>query len=324
MKANFKLVPFQSIVPALTTSTPTPGPKPTPGPTPTPRPTPGPKPTPTPKPAPSADASCASTTLPGPLKTYPDATTTGVPAGTSLTSVNGDYHTQSNGEVVSQRDVSGTLFVDHDDVKIKCTHIGEMVEVNGGNTGMQMWLSTVGNPTGAGGPAGVRNSDFTLRRVEILGTTDGMRIYGNVDVQDSYIHDLYSKPSSSQSSGWTHNDGAQISGGDNTTIKHNTFDCWSFREGQSAGVNLNKTNGDGYMTSCFMIVPGSEKVTAVIDDNIIRGRASKYLHINSNAKVQVTNNKFGRENRDYPNLCSCSSSATWSGNTFLDNGEAAE
>jgi 3-phytase len=329
--SNYKFVDPATILGATTTPAPT-TPEPTPAPT-TPAPTtPAPTPAPevTPAPAASSAASCAPTTLPGPLADYPSAKTTGVPAGTSLTRVNGDYHTKAAGEVVDRKEITGRLYVDHANVKVKCSRILDGVQVgSSSNTSrnLQMWLSTVGDPKGIRAGSAVRYGGFTLRRVNILGTFDGMRVYGNVDVRDTYIHDLYRTTDTTQSNGMTHNDGVQISGGSNNVFKHNTFDMWSFTDGEQAGAHTGKSgygDGKGYLTSAFMVVPGSTKVSAVIEDNVIRGRASKYIHANANASLQIVNNKMGRDNRDYPMLFAVSSSpSTVKGNVFLDNGAAA-
>ena len=60
------------------------------------------------------------------------------------------------------------------------------------------------------------------------------------------------------------------------------------------------------MTSAFMISAEAWTVTDVlIEDNLIRGRTSKYIHIpGAGANIRLVNNKMGRENRDYPRMFS--------------------
>lgn len=80
---------------------------------------------------------------------------------------------------------------------------------------------------------GVRGSNFTLRRVEISGTVDGVHIHGtarwddpmagNVAVVDSWIHDLTHFAVPGQPEG-THNDGVQVIGGQNIHIRGNVID----------------------------------------------------------------------------------------------------
>ncbi len=74
---------------------------------------------------------------------------------------------------------------------------------------------------------GVRGSNFTLRRVEITSTVDGVHIHGttnrtdpnagHVTIADSWIHDLIHYDDNSHTDG-THNDAVQIVGGSGITI----------------------------------------------------------------------------------------------------------
>jgi hypothetical protein len=247
---------------------------------------------------------CTSDSLPPPLESYPDGSTTGVPEGTPLTRIDGDYRTQGYGQVIDRLDITGRLFVDHDNVKVKCTRVWRMTTNDG--AGLQMWLSTLGDPRGVPEGSALKSSDYTLRRVEIVGTIDGLKAEGNVDVRDSYIHDLYRTDDATQDSGTTHNDGVQIGRGADMVFKHNTLHMWSFADGERAGTHLFKApygDGEGYMTSAFLINEAQGPITRVlIEDNLIRGRTSKYIHAISGTRVRIINNKIGRENRDYPNV----------------------
>jgi len=267
---------------------------------------------------------CESNRLPKSLEQHPDATTAGVPEGTKLTTVDGDFHTKTDGQVIDRLEITGELFIHHDDVKVKCTRVWEMTTNEGDN--LKMWLSTLGDPEGVDNGSALKKSDYTLRRVEIMGTYDGLKAEGDVDVRDSYIHDLYRTKDDNQDNGWTHNDGVQIDRGSDMVFKHNTFDMWSFTDGESAGEHLFKTpfgNGDGYTTSAFMIT--AKKVDdVVIEDNLIRGRTSRAVHV-TRAKngVEVIGNIVGREGRDYPEAFAVTAGTEVEDNVF-DNGEPAE
>ena len=272
----------------------------------------------------SGGVNCDSDRLPESLEQYPDASTAGVPEGTELTVVDGDYHTETDGEIIDRLEIKGELFIDHDDVKVKCTRVWEMTTNEGDN--LKMWLSTLGDPEGVDNGSALKKSDYTLRRVEIMGTYDGLKAEGDVDVRDSYIHDLYRTKDDSQDNGWTHNDGVQIDRGSDMTFKNNTFDMWSFTDGERAGEHLFKTpygNGDGYTTSAFMIT-GKKVDDVLIEDNLIRGRTSRAVHV-TRAKdgVEVIGNTVGREGRDYPEAFSVTAGTEVEDNVF-DNGEPAE
>lgn len=157
---------------------------------------------------------------------WPDASTTGVPAGTSLTPVSGNFETSSNGEIVEDLDVSdGAIVVQHTDILVRrcrvtitppgftffivenaATDAGtttvEDVELNGGG---------VGGPGGAGGAC-------VVRRCNIHNTENAFHILPNTTIEDSYIHDLiWEEPA--------HADGAETSPDvANVTITGNNFD----------------------------------------------------------------------------------------------------
>jgi hypothetical protein len=273
---------------------------------------------------------CAADHLPGSLRAWPDAATTGVPAGTPLRTVTGDYHTKEDGEVVDRLDITGRLYVDHDDVKVKCTRVRRLTTNNG--TGLQMWLSTLGDPRGAHEGSALKWSDYTLRRVDIMGTTDGLKAEGDVDVRDSYIHDMFRTADSSQPSGITHNDGVQIGRGSDMVFKHNTFHSWSFTDGERAGANLLEPSfgdGAGYMTSALLIAADRGPVRNVlIQGNLMRGRTSKPVivierHGYEVTRLRILDNVMGRENRDFPKLFAVDEDATVKRNVFLD-GTAVE
>lgn len=87
---------------------------------------------------------------------------------------------------------------------------------------------------------GVRGSNFTLRRVEITKTVDGVFINGttsrtdpnagNVTIENSWIHDLPHYDDNSHSDG-THNDGVQIIGGHNIRISGSRIDGTIYNAG---------------------------------------------------------------------------------------------
>src|SRR6266481_5394553 len=57
--------------------------------------------------------------IPPSISGWPDATNTGIPAGTTLTPFSGSFTTTSNGQIVDSLDVSGDIFVHHSDVIVR-------------------------------------------------------------------------------------------------------------------------------------------------------------------------------------------------------------
>ena len=228
-----------------------------------------------------SDALCARTTLPPPLTTIPGPATTGYPAGALKGQIIGDYTTKRDGEVISNVRVTGVINVAHDNVTIKCSHITKMIEVKGGAKDARVWLTTIGVAgKNVGGPAGIRNSDFTARRVEITGTTDGIRTTGpNVDFRDGLIWGLYDD-------GPAHNDAAQIStGSSNIVFARNRVDSTSTGPGA------------GWQTSGMILF--NEGAPVAIVGNLFTGKASTHINaVKSGKATRIVNNVFAQTTRD--------------------------
>ncbi|HEX5017080.1 MAG TPA: hypothetical protein VFX15_05795 [Actinomycetes bacterium] len=263
---------------------------------------------------------CQRKTLPGPLQERPRAHNTGVPPRADLRVVDGNYHTRRAGQVVSNLLIKGDLFIDHNRVKVRCTRVKGMTTNNG--TGLRMWSSSLGVRSGIREGSALKWRDYTLRRVDIFGTFDGLKAEGNVDVRDSYIHDLFRTTDETQDNGWTHNDAVQIGRGSNMKFVHNTIFAWSFGRGERAGEHLLKSpygNGEGYMTSAFMITDGLGPVRDVlIKRNLIRGRTSKHIYVLRSVRdVEIRHNRFGRENREFPKIMAVNRYTTVAQNSLI-------
>ncbi len=154
------------------------------------------------------------------LPDYPDASCTGVPAGTSLTVVNGDMTISTAGTVIEGKDIRGCVEVTAPGVIIRKSKIVSdcfyVVKSHGvGGTWLLIEDSEISCDDNSG--TGVGDSYITIRRANIHGCENGLDVDGNFDIQDSYIHDLYNGPGA-------HSDGIQTNnGGSNITIKHNTI-----------------------------------------------------------------------------------------------------
>jgi hypothetical protein len=169
---------------------------------------------------------------PAAAATQPDATNTGVPAGTTLRVVNGDYKITAPG-TYSTLDIHGFVTVQANNVTITNSVVrgrsttNEVGLINNifGNTGLIVKYTTLVPTYPAPGIDGVKGWNYTLDHVNIRGTTDGAKIYGNnVVIKYSYIHDLkYFTSDPSQGGKPTHNDGVQVLGGRYITITTNTI-----------------------------------------------------------------------------------------------------
>jgi hypothetical protein len=162
----------------------------------------------------------ATTPVPSPGG-FPNASTTGVPAGVFL-QASGSLVVGAAGTVISGLDISGGVQVNASNVTIKNSRIHtngwvgiriksgltgvviQDVEVNGSGT------SGTSNSNGVWGPANVY-------RANIYGFENPLVPESGSVLQDNYIHDLGAP-------GSPHYDGIQIDGGiSNVTIRHNTI-----------------------------------------------------------------------------------------------------
>lgn len=164
-----------------------------PDPEPTPDPEPEPEPEPEPTPTPTA---------------WPNASTTGRRSTAPLTKRSG-YTVRTAGTVIEDQEISGTLIIDAANVVVRnCVVRASFfgIETTRNGRGLIVEDCTI---IGGGdcGIAVTQSSDATVRRCNISGGFDGMKVGGaNVTVERNYIHDLASSRDA-------HNDGIQCMGG---------------------------------------------------------------------------------------------------------------
>src|SRR5262249_28655261 len=133
-----------------------------------------------------------------PSSGFPDASTTGVPAGKTLTSVNGNFTTTSAGQVIDGLNVHGTIIVDDPGVIIRNCQAEFIIitasnvtiedsDVVGNNLGgTAIWMNTLGT-----GPNYGSVSNVTIQRCDISGAENGIWLDGNgCLIKDNYIHGL--------------------------------------------------------------------------------------------------------------------------------------
>jgi hypothetical protein len=168
-----------------------------------PGPTPPPTPPTEPDPTPGNPSSGSG---------FPDASTTGVPDGTALTSVNGNFHSSYAGQIIDAHDVEGTIIVDHEGVIIRNSK-AQYIYVNADNATIED-TTVVGHNMGGSG-INLLADNATVQRVDISGVDNGIWLEGSGSVvTDNYIHNVG-------------NNGLTIPGGpgaSNNQITHNNFD----------------------------------------------------------------------------------------------------
>lgn len=227
-----------------TDETPTPGSQTTDPTQPTPSPTPANTSASTPgstnsSPAPTAPVPAAQTPsdpTPTPpvtceLPKYPNPSCTGVPTGTVLTTINGDYTANTPGEVVNAKRITGNLYIGAEGITVTNSQIDGTIYNNQALDHFSFTVTdtTIGPETGCIGQPGINDSRYTARRVEVRGHDDGFRVGtpGDVAIYDSYAKLCYLTPDVAPPDG-SHSDGVQAycPGGicSGLIVDHNTFD----------------------------------------------------------------------------------------------------
>ena len=288
--------------PPTTTPTPSATPTPSPGPvapTPTPPPPPSatapPKPptTPTPTPSPSSAPPTIPPTTPpatgsGSGAGFPNASTTGVPAGVKLTRYDGDIVITKPNTVIDGLEVHGTITVNAPGAVIKNSKIvGGSTPASTGlvnNVVSGASFTIKDSELVAATPStlwnGVFGSNFTAERVNVHGVVDPMRVLGgNVVIRDSWLHDTtYSKTDPLRNGTPTHDDTIQIQAGSGILIEGNRLE-----DAHNAGVMISQDASRSTLSDI------------VIRDNYLQGGACT-INIAATPKTirpQVTANVFG-------------------------------
>ncbi len=166
----------------------------------------------------------------------PGPTNTGVPAGTMLTA-SGSITVMTDGAVVENLDIDGTVTVLADNVTIRKVRItsGDYYPIryfDNNNVGLLVEDTEIVGTSGDA-TAAISFDHYTARRLNIHGTADGLKADSHALIQDCWIHDLSNGPGE-------HNDGVQSTGGVGTQIIHND---------SSGASNANVQAGDDFGTA---------------------------------------------------------------------------
>ena len=172
----------------------------------------------------------------------PTASNTGA-QGAKLTVVNGDQTYSQDNQVISNVDIHGKVTIKGKNITLKSAIVrgpnssncanGAVIEVQGTGAVIQDTEVVPSHPNAC--LDGVWASNATLTRVNIHGSVDGVKAESATTIQDSYIHDLsWFASDPNQGGGSTHNDGVQTLKGSNITLKHNTIDLSTTKDGNAA------------------------------------------------------------------------------------------
>src|SRR5262249_15692420 len=138
-------------------------------------------------------------TTPSPTQTqsgFPGASSTGIPAGVTLTAKTGDITISTDGTVISGLDLTGCIVNNAANVTIKNSRIrcqGAYAIFNdyrlASNSGLEVFDSEI-DCAGQGGSTGISGHTMTVTRVNIHSCENGLDMQDHSALLDSYIHDL--------------------------------------------------------------------------------------------------------------------------------------
>ncbi|MFV0375543.1 right-handed parallel beta-helix repeat-containing protein [Microbacterium sp.] len=169
----------------------------------------------------------------GPSATNPNATNTGVPAGTQLTRYDGNIYIDEPNTVIEGLEVHGIIKVRAPGAVIKNS------KIVGGSTPTWALISNMDNgdsftvqnvelaPTVISTKwNGIYGYNFTATRVNAHHVVDGFRVIGsNVRITDSWVHDqTYDETDPERGGTPTHDDSIQVQAGANLLFEGNRFE----------------------------------------------------------------------------------------------------
>jgi hypothetical protein len=151
-------------------------------------------------------------------RTFPNADTTGVPAGTTLTKYTGPCTIQTAGYVIDGKQVDCFLRILAKDVVIKNSKINGGVYADYNDNVGSFTITDSEVDAGQGAGTGIGDAYFTATRVEVTGGTRSINCYANCTVRDSYVHGQFA-----DRSGVHHESGIRFN--TNSTLIGNTIAC---------------------------------------------------------------------------------------------------
>ena len=224
----------------------------------------------------------------------PNAGNTGVPAGTALSVISGDYTITTDGAVISGKEFHGCVDVQAANVTIKNSRFfSSGCAIRNHSTGLtisDVEISCDNDPH----LTGVGDANFTVIRANIHNCENGFDIRANVTVRDSYIHDLYYGDGA-------HTDGAQLNqGASNITLTHNTI----------ISPNPGGTSAIGIWNE---VDPQASNV--LVSGNLLAGGAyTLYCPRRNSTNVQIVNNRFSSGEYGSTDSCTSGHVAAFTGN----------
>jgi hypothetical protein len=208
---------------------------------------------------------------------YPTPSTTGVPAGTTLTTLAPDgytdgvpYYVVGPGEVINAKHFEGNLVISGNGAQVKNSEIYGNITNGSGHYSFSVTDTTIGEPESSGfcnGNPAILFDNYTALRVRIRSfsdafratTDDGSSTNSNISIKDSFAK-LCSNTGD-------HSDGFQgWHGGGNVLIQHNTIDQRGLAAGTVTAPIFNSDNSRGIVVKDNLLAGGSYTIRVDTDD----------------------------------------------------------
>ncbi len=251
-----------------------------------------------------------------PLPSYPNTSCTGVPAGTSLTVMNGDMTINAAGTVIENKDIRGCISVNAPGViirksKVSCSGF-TVISSHNNYSGTRLLVEDTEIHCNNTQGTAMGDYNFTARRVNIHSCENGFDMDTDITLEDSYVHDLISYNPTTD----PHIDGIQSPIGSRLLINHNTiYATNSSGSVGNAAININNSSGG----------PTSSDTT--ISNNLLAGGGyTLYCPIPNTSNFQITNNRFSTAFHAtvgyYGPSTDCEANEIASGNVYHESGMA--
>jgi hypothetical protein len=225
---------------------------------------------------------------PPPAGGFPDASNTGVPAGTTLTP-SGSQTITTAGAVVQNLDISGTLDIRAANVTVRNVRVhGFGDQIGNWSTGLTVEDSEI-DSGGANSTCFGIDGGVTIRRSELTGCENGFNVGGSGLAEDNWIHDL-------TTANGAHTDGAQVNqGASGWTLRHNTIDSVPGTGGCTSNIIM-WNEGD------------PQNSNAWIENNRLLGEGCSFAlycprQFAASGGIYVNNNRFQRGVFGYTDSC---------------------
>jgi hypothetical protein len=257
---------------------------------------------------------------------WPDATNTGVPAGTTLTTVNSDVTLSTPGQIYENKLVNGMITANAAGITIRNCKIVARADNDVGvlSNSTNLLVQDCEIDMGLkGGHTAITWQNYTARRCNVHGCDNALWAEQNVVIEDCYIHDEIPYDPVTD----PHTDCVQMP--DDThdiTIRHNRI----YGGFETPGADGNFGNS--------AITTGSRMNNITIEDNMLSGGGYtlRLAAVTPGTNIVVTGNRWTTDAqaiKGYPDLYAgfaaidggCPDNATtWDDNLFYDGPNAGD